>query len=131
MLTLSPVRAKNIISSTSFISALGSTETPTQWVAGAIFPEMKQPGHLQLAPRPRTCGSTNPLSHMPLSSSAGTIYWFRKTLLQVGWLRYHILHFIEGVIRMRLGSLSEMLCFFFSSPPKCRYNLNHVTATSG
>jgi hypothetical protein len=38
----SPGRVQNFLSSTSFRPALGSTQPPTQWVPGALFPDVKQ-----------------------------------------------------------------------------------------
>jgi hypothetical protein len=38
------VKVKNFLSSTSSRPALGSTQTPIQWVPGTLSPEVKRPG---------------------------------------------------------------------------------------
>jgi hypothetical protein len=41
---LSPDRVKNFLSFTSSRPALGPTQTPVQWVTGALTPGVKRPG---------------------------------------------------------------------------------------
>jgi hypothetical protein len=66
----SPSRVKNFLASTLFRLFLEATQSPIQWVPGALSLWVKLATHLQLVLRSRKCGSIHPLPHMPSWCSA-------------------------------------------------------------
>jgi hypothetical protein len=65
----SPGMIKNLLSSKSSRPALGFTQTPIQWVAGALSPGVKRPGHEADYSLPTSVGGTKNINlyiHSPI-----------------------------------------------------------------